>query len=204
MKKRTIGTIAGIALGIAGLAGLVAPTVVSEVKRARVETLDIYIEQPELSLVEQKIGEAVVRNFSRSDYFKSVSHPQSGRVQYNFPWDKKERVTNYVNGLELEKKLGRTSDAIIASIERKIGDNLWQFDNLYIRGSDVTKEILGKTMKKAPWLDGATRENPYTLQTFPDQDGKIRKVVYFLPNGETFTLRDTNGNGKADEIEPNF
>lgn len=199
MKKRTLGTIAGIMAGIAGLVAGVSPAIRNYTEKARVEAQDIYIEQPTLNPVVQKVGDKVIQKVSDSDYFKSVSHPQSGRVYYNFPWDQNERVSNYVNTQGLANKIGRTPDATILVTEKKVAPDQWVFDNLLLRGSDLTPELIADFQSKAPWIfEAAQNKTPYTLQTIRDNSGKVRKLVYHLVNGETRTLEDTDGNFIAD------
>lgn len=204
MKKRTIGIISGIVTGIAGLVGLVTPVIISRAEKANVEALGIYIENPELPEAVKKVGEAVARHFSDTDYFKGFTHPQSGRVQYNFPWDPQERVTSYVDSDKFRIKNGRTPYAIITAKEKRVGPNLWQFQELECKGYDLTPEMVAEARTAVPWIFGAQERNEtYMLQTFPDEYGKVRKVVYTLANGETITLEDTNGNCIADIVREN-
>lgn len=200
MKRK--GIIIGIVLGTLGLVGLINKIVSEEVEKSRVEARDIYIEKP--VFVSEKVEGALDKLVGkiRDNDYAGFEHPQAGRVQtYRAINGTEKRVTKYIDTNRLGKILGRTPSGDVIVYEKKIGEDLWQFDGMDVGGPDITDEMIEDVRKKIPWIFEAWKQGkPYTLKTKKDNSGKVRKAIYLVQDGKTIELEDGNNNGLVDKI----
>ena len=161
---------------------------------ADAEKLDIYIEKPGPIIskgVDGLIDGIIVRH-ANTDFLKpgtAFVHPEHNRV----------KIRKYAGGEDRETLYTSTAGEMTV-VESQMSKDAWKFKEVRFHGPN--KQGITADLKcKIPWIIDAFESNkPYTVSAERDNGGRVKKLIYNLPDGRKVFLSDRNGNGIADKI----